>query len=119
VLQGGYLSWVDPVSSHWWQETWFGGGQPKFRDIGPLSAQGTSLRAQIDRITTEERAKVTGEGRVAATAAGLTVEVTQRSTTSKARIWRDQINAILEQANRSTPEGQAERRSAPRIRKGD
>src|SRR5712692_9387867 len=23
VLRGGYLSWADPVSGHWWQETWF------------------------------------------------------------------------------------------------
>src|SRR5262249_21691191 len=24
VLKGGYLSWHDPVSNHWWQERWFG-----------------------------------------------------------------------------------------------
>jgi len=24
ILEGGYLSWHDPVSDHWWQQIWFG-----------------------------------------------------------------------------------------------
>jgi hypothetical protein len=27
VLAGGYLSWLNPVSGEWWQETWFSGTQ--------------------------------------------------------------------------------------------
>jgi len=38
VLAGGYLSWVDSTTGHWWQETWFGGAAPAFRDIGPIDA---------------------------------------------------------------------------------
>src|SRR5215813_1465567 len=95
VLRGGYLSWVEPVSQHWWQETWFTGQQPEFRDMGILDATASSLRSQIDRLTAEERAKATAEGREVATAAGLSLEVVQRSTDSKAHIWREQIKEIL------------------------
>jgi hypothetical protein len=38
VLAGGYLSWHDPVSDHWFQETYFG-AEPEFRDLGILSAK--------------------------------------------------------------------------------
>jgi hypothetical protein len=51
VLRGGYLSWHDPVSDHWWQSIWFSGDRPTFRDLGPLDAGRGSLRAQVDRLT--------------------------------------------------------------------
>ena len=98
VLAGGYLSWVDSTTSHWWQETWFDGAEPQFRDIGPLDATAGSLRSQIDRITTADTAKALSAGRVAATAAGLTAAVTKRSTTSKAAMWRAQIDSLVGQA---------------------
>lgn len=34
VLPGGYLSWMDPTTRHWWQQTWFSGNAPIFRDLG-------------------------------------------------------------------------------------
>jgi hypothetical protein len=38
VLKGGYLSWLEPESNHFWQETFFdGSNEPSFRDIGPLT----------------------------------------------------------------------------------
>jgi len=95
VLKGGYLSWVEPVSQHWWQETWFTGQQPEFRDMGTLDATTSSLRSQIDRLTAEERAKAMDEGREVASAAGLSLEIVHRSTESKAHVWREQINEIL------------------------
>src|SRR5260370_1391242 len=49
VLRGGYLSWHDPVTDHWWQEQYFG-DQPEFMDLGILNGQ-SSLRAQIERLT--------------------------------------------------------------------
>jgi hypothetical protein len=98
VLAGGYLSWVDSTTGHWWQETRFGGTEPEFRDIGPLDAKAGSLRSQIDRITTAETAKALSAGRVTASAAGLTVAVTKRSTTSKAAMWRAQIDSLIGQA---------------------
>jgi hypothetical protein len=50
VRPGGYLSWHDPPSDHWWQQVWFD-GEPEFKDLGPLDASQGSLRAQIDRLT--------------------------------------------------------------------
>ena len=48
VLPNGYLSWHDPRSDHWFQETFFGGNAPKFRDIGKITAQlGDNLRALL------------------------------------------------------------------------
>ena len=48
VLRGGYVSWHDPVSNHWWQQTWFG-QRKEFRDLGEFDvAKHESLRAWID-----------------------------------------------------------------------
>lgn len=98
VLQGGYLSWVDSTSGHWWQETWFGGAGPTFRDIGPIDAAAGSLRSQIDRITSAETAKALSPGRAMASAAGLTSAAAKRPTASKAAMWRTQIDNLVGQA---------------------
>jgi hypothetical protein len=50
VLKGGYLSWRDPVSDHWWQQVWFS-ARPKFRDLGVLGELKGSLRSTIDAMT--------------------------------------------------------------------
>ena len=74
VLRGGYLSWEEPVSGHWWQEIWFDSDAPTFRDIGPIDPKTNgSLRAAIDRITSNQTAKAIARGRQNAGAAGLTV----------------------------------------------
>ena len=49
VLQGGYLSWHDPVSDHWFQERFFD-AESEFVDVGVLTAA-ESLRSEIDRRT--------------------------------------------------------------------
>jgi hypothetical protein len=115
VLPGGYLSWVDSTTGHWWQETWFGGGSSQFRDIGPLDATAGSMRSQIDRITMADTMKALSPGRTVASAAGLTSAVTSRSTTSKAARWRTQIDAIAGQAKPSTAPIGPTRRRTPRI----
>ena len=45
VLRGGYLSWVDPVTNSWWQETWFSGAQSVFRELGPVECRQWQLPA--------------------------------------------------------------------------
>jgi hypothetical protein len=113
VLAGGYLSWVDSTTNHWWQETWFDGSGPQFRDIGVLDANTGSLRSQIDRITTADTAKALSAGRTTATAAGLTVAVNKRATTSKAAMWRAQIDSLVGQPRPAPSTGQ--RRRTPRV----
>jgi hypothetical protein len=115
VLPGGYLSWVDSTTGHWWQEIWFSGSESQFRDIGPLDATAGSLRSQIDRITTAETMKALSTGRTAASAAGLTSAVAKRSTASKAAMWRTQIDSIVGQAKPPTAPTAPGRRRARRI----
>ena len=51
IADGGYLSWHEPVSDHWWQQIWFGTPQPQFRDLGRLTDRAGSLRSAIDART--------------------------------------------------------------------
>lgn len=51
IAEGGYLSWHEPVSDHWWQQTWFGGPEPEFVDLGLLTSRNGSLRAAVDART--------------------------------------------------------------------
>src|ERR1044072_186841 len=62
IRRGGYLSWHDPVSDHWFQHTWFSGTKPKFVDLGKLTASEGSMRAQIDRLTAGQTAKALAGG---------------------------------------------------------
>src|SRR5215210_5836148 len=51
VLRGGYISWHDPVSDHWWQQIWFG-QRKQYRDLGVFeTGAAASLRAWIDSQT--------------------------------------------------------------------
>jgi hypothetical protein len=50
VLQGGYLSWHDPVSDHWWQAIFFG-AELEFKDLGVMTQMKGSLRETIDALT--------------------------------------------------------------------
>jgi hypothetical protein len=118
VLSGGYLSWVDSTTNDWWQETWFDGTGPQFRNIGPIDAKNGSLRSQIDRGTSVATAKALATGRATANAAGLTAAVTKRSTTSKAAMWRAQIDSLVGQApSQAASTGQL--RKARRVTPGD
>jgi hypothetical protein len=119
VLRGGYLSWKDLVSGHWWQETWFDGGQPSYRDIGAADAKAGSIRAFVDRLTAPKTAKAIDRGRATACSAGLTVAQAQRSLSANAAMWRDQINGILgrKTSRRGTARGASARRASARRRK--
>ncbi len=95
VLKGGYLSWHDPVSDHWWQQTWFGGSAPVFRDLGVFERGAQSLREMVDARTEVPELTVgvpEGDPRLlsAQAAGGAAAE----STSSKAEAWRKQIAAI-------------------------
>jgi hypothetical protein len=117
VLRGGYLSWKDPVSDHWWQEIWFDGDQPDFRDIGVLDQKSGNVRALIDRLTSVETAKAIARGREKADAAGLTAMEVGHASASKAIMWRQQIGEILNQSpKRSSEQRSTQLRSAPRVR---
>jgi hypothetical protein len=94
VLRGGYLSWHDPVSDHWWQEIFFS-QRRQYRDLGVFDAKAGSLRAWVDAQTRhpgiDEGLKASNATLKAAVAVG---EETEDSAASKAESWRRQIGAL-------------------------
>ena len=94
VLRGGYLSWHEPVSDHWWQLTFFG-ANPQFRDLDVLGRRTGSIRETIDSLT--EHPQLTGgldagDNRLLAVRAAATA--TEQPTSHKAGMWRRQIEAL-------------------------
>ena len=93
VLRGGYLSWHDPVTDHWFQETFFQGNAPKFRDLGQLTASAKSFRRQIYDVTNEAFAARRPKGKEL-TAASNALDAAAESIESKAAHWRKQIASL-------------------------
>jgi len=96
VLRGGYLSWHDPVTDHWFQETFFG-AEPEFRDLGVLARENGSLREMIDALTPQTRRLSTLEAAnphlaSAITAAGSSDE----ASSARAESLRAQIEGLRE-----------------------
>lgn len=92
VLRGGYLSWQDIGSGHWWQQTFFG-SRPAFRDLGVL-ARGSNPRRHTDGDTdVPEKAMRPGRRPAALVAADDTAaETTDRR--SRARYLHGRIDEI-------------------------
>jgi hypothetical protein len=97
VLKGGYLSWHDPVTDHWFQVQFFS-SKAVLADLGVLARNGRSLREMIDDLTptpvTVPKAPTANRLVAAAVAGGASIN-TVSSTTSKAKTLRDQIQAIV------------------------
>ncbi|HMJ72954.1 MAG TPA: hypothetical protein VK471_06285 [Solirubrobacterales bacterium] len=94
VLPGGYLSWHDPVSDHWWQQVFFD-STSKFRDLNVRDSNATSLRAWIDGQTDhpgiDRGLKKSDKALRAAVVAG---RQTEKSASLKAAAWRKQVKAL-------------------------
>lgn len=105
VLKGGYLSWRDPITNHWWQQD-FLGAKKIFRDLGVLSANAIreNIRFEIDR-RTDAGEKILGatlptiapRRRVLTTAAAATATNAGNNPgrpPGKANNWRLQIEEL-------------------------
>jgi hypothetical protein len=94
VLRGGYLSWHDPISDHWWQQVFFG-ARRQFRDLGVFDAKVGSLRAWIDSQTDhpgiDQGLPKSDTALRGAVAVG---KETEKSSASKAETWREQIRTL-------------------------
>jgi hypothetical protein len=94
ILRGGYISWHEPVSDHWWQQIWFG-QRKQYRDLGVFDAAAGSLRAWIDGQTDhpgiDQGLKKSNPALKAAVAVG---QETAEAAGTKAQAWRDLIAAI-------------------------
>ena len=93
VLKGGYLSWHDPVSDHWFQQTFFG-ATPVFKDLGVLAQANGSIRTQIYAKTPEAFQARTPKAKAALVANTSSDEVAKAGA-AKAKTLRKQINALL------------------------
>jgi hypothetical protein len=114
ILRGGYLSWTEPQSDHLWQQIWFEGGTPTFRDLGPTSKASGSLRAYIDRMTEPERAAAMAGGRMRCQFAGLDLTLGKQSSSANAARWRKQIASILGRSQKGRSKATARSKSARR-----
>jgi hypothetical protein len=94
ILSGGYISWVDPTTNEWWQQTWFG-SESEFRNLGAADTA-MSLRSWIDSRTEhpgiDQGLPKTDEKLRTAVALGAG---TARSAEAKAARLREQISGIL------------------------
>lgn len=100
ILKGGYISWHDPISDHWFQETWFSGTKPRFRDIGKLTAkQGENMRAVLYRNTPERYTvrKLAGE---ALQLAKSTMSSQTDTANAKAKSLRARVKQVIATARK-------------------
>jgi hypothetical protein len=80
VLRGGYLSWQDAASGRWWQQIWFEGDDPTFREFGSIDQRTNgNVRAVIDRDTMAGTMKAINRGRKKAGKAGPPPEMIEQS----------------------------------------
>jgi hypothetical protein len=93
VLAGGYLSWHDLKTDHWFQEVFFN-EKPEFRDLGPLAQANGSIRTLIYEKTPEAFKARVPQGKPALTASQLLLEATDAGS-SKAKRLRAEINELL------------------------
>lgn len=96
IREGGYISFLDRTTNHWWQQVWFGTSQPTFRDLGRMTDRAGSLRSAIDAKTqTAQRIAQAGPQSLKyADARTLTAQI-KKTTASRAQGWRDQIEALM------------------------
>lgn len=105
VLRGGYISWLDPATNQWWQQTWFSGDQPTFVPLGALDAANgdfrsqTNSRAMRDRLGLRDQAPPevvagipAGDARLASQEKLLSGH--KKSAASKSEAWRNKIATI-------------------------
>lgn len=98
VLKGGYLSWHDPVTDHWFQQTWFSGNKPKFVDLGVLTVT-ASIRSEIDRLTPvpEHLGESLPASSPLVASAAASAKAIEEATSSKAISWHAQIQSLKQQ----------------------
>lgn len=97
ILTGGYLSWHEPVSDHWWQQVWFGTPTATFRDLGQLTQRNGSLRSAIDS-RTGSALRVAGSGPDSQRFADVlaAAPLLKESTAARADDWRSRIEDLKE-----------------------
>ena len=105
VLRGGYLSWHDPVSDHWFQKQFFA-AKPVIADLGVFTLAGQSIRSMIYALTPEiKRLAHVAAANAMMKAAAESTSTSDTSGASKAAAWRTQIKVMTK---RSAPKKKGE-----------
>jgi hypothetical protein len=95
VLPGGYLSWHDPVSDHWFQEQRLESDEPSFVDLGILARNNTSLRSMIDGRTRQSHDLTNTASAASVLEAALTARGhVERASIARARRLREEIDGL-------------------------
>ena len=96
VLKGGYISFHDLTTDHWNQLKFFG-SKPQVEDLGILStANGQSIRAQIDRRTrVPSLEKGLPKTDKVVTRARLLMKSVDAGSTAKAAMWRAHCKELM------------------------
>jgi hypothetical protein len=98
ILPGGYISWYDQVTDHWFQQVWFDTAQPEFRDLGRLTARAGSLRSAIDsRTRTNARIAASGPQSDRFAAARTLTAAVKETTAARADRWSGRIEELQSQ----------------------
>jgi len=97
VLKGGYISWHDPVSDHWFQQIYFD-DQPSFRDLGQLTARPLeNLRALLYRHTPERSSAKKAEFKGALTkAARSSMADHEQAAEARAKALESRISEVID-----------------------
>jgi hypothetical protein len=96
VLPGGYLSWHDPVTDHWWQLRYFG-NEKEFKDLGIIEQKEGSIRETIDRMTPRpEREEGLAPNNQYLLAANMQEQGASRARNARADSLRREIQALVE-----------------------
>jgi hypothetical protein len=96
VLQGGYLSWQEPISRHFFQERRIDTDEPDFEDLGIPTDTSLTPREFIDRATDKYTRSAIEIGRKAAQMAStLTPERLDHATSSQAKGWEELLERLI------------------------
>lgn len=101
VLRGGYLSWHEPVSDHWFQARFFD-AELEFVDLGVIDASQGSLRSQIDKLTFRKMQPLMKPKAATLTAVAERVAGSHSSSAARAKSLRSQITSVVKKAGEVT-----------------
>ena len=97
ILEGGYLTWFEPIDGQWWQQSWFSGDQPTIRNLGTIRKSACGMRPAIDRMTRKHRKKFRRTGvktETEASPADRAAAGVIASSKAKAERWRAYIDQV-------------------------
>jgi hypothetical protein len=113
VLRGGYLSWQDPISNHFFQERRIDSDEPEFEDLGMPTDASMTPREFIDRTTDKFTHEAIDVGRkAAAMASNLAPQRLDKAMASQADVWEELLERLAGEG-----EGRREERPLGTVRR--